>query len=90
LKQLIDVYERYNSSVIGVQEVPQKDVSKYGVISINQNEIDKSIFHINDLVEKPKVEDAPSNYATMGPYVLRPASLESWKAKLQEQGMKSN
>jgi UTP--glucose-1-phosphate uridylyltransferase len=72
LKQLIDVYERYNSSVIGVQEVPQKDVSKYGVISINQNEIDNGVFHINDLVEKPKVEDAPSNYAIMGRYVLRP------------------
>jgi UTP--glucose-1-phosphate uridylyltransferase len=76
LKQLIDVYERYNSSVIGVQEVPQKDVSKYGVISINQNEIDNGVFHINDLVEKPKVEDAPSNYAIMGRYVLRPEIFE--------------
>jgi UTP--glucose-1-phosphate uridylyltransferase len=72
LKQLIDVYERYNSSVIGVQEVPKQDVSKYGVISINQNEIDNNVFHINDLVEKPKMEDAPSNYAIMGRYVLRP------------------
>jgi UTP--glucose-1-phosphate uridylyltransferase len=76
LKQLIDVYERYNSSVIGVQEVPQKDVSKYGVISINQNEIDSGVFHINDLVEKPKVEEAPSNYAIMGRYVLRPEIFE--------------
>jgi UTP--glucose-1-phosphate uridylyltransferase len=72
LKQLIDVYERYNSSVIGVQEVPQQEVSKYGVISINQNEMDNGVFHINDLVEKPKMEDAPSNYAIMGRYVLRP------------------
>jgi UTP--glucose-1-phosphate uridylyltransferase len=76
LKQLIDVYERYNSSVIGVQEVPQKDVSKYGVISINQNEIDDGVFHINDLVEKPKMEEAPSNYAIMGRYVLRPEIFE--------------
>lgn len=72
LKQLIDVYERYNSSVIGVQEVPKKEVSKYGVISINQNRMDHGVFHINDLVEKPKLEDAPSNYAIMGRYVLRP------------------
>ncbi|MGD6849031.1 UTP--glucose-1-phosphate uridylyltransferase GalU [Rossellomorea aquimaris] len=72
LKQLIDVYERYNSSVIGVQEVPQQEVSKYGVISINPNEMDNGVFHINDLVEKPKMEDAPSNYAIMGRYVLRP------------------
>ena len=72
LKQLIDVYERYNSSVIGVQEVPEQEVSKYGVISINENGIEHGVFHINDLVEKPKVEEAPSNYAIMGRYVLRP------------------
>ncbi|WP_299744243.1 UTP--glucose-1-phosphate uridylyltransferase GalU [uncultured Rossellomorea sp.] len=72
LKQLIEVYERYNSSVIGVQEVPKQEVSKYGVISINNDGMDNGVFHINDLVEKPKVEDAPSNYAIMGRYVLRP------------------
>ncbi len=76
LKQLVDVYERYNSSVIGVQEVPEQDVSKYGVISINQNGIENGVYHINDLVEKPKVEDAPSNYAIMGRYVLRPEIFE--------------
>ncbi|OAT80994.1 UTP--glucose-1-phosphate uridylyltransferase [Bacillus sp. MKU004] len=72
LKQLVDVYERYNSSVIGVQEVPEQDVSKYGVISINQNGIEDGVYHINDLVEKPKQEEAPSRYAIMGRYVLRP------------------
>jgi UTP--glucose-1-phosphate uridylyltransferase len=72
LKQLIDVYERYNSSVIGVQEVPEQEVTKYGVISINENGIEDGVYHINDLVEKPKQEDAPSNYAIMGRYVLRP------------------
>lgn len=76
LKQLIDVYERYNSSVIGVQEVPEQEVSKYGVISINQNGIEDGVYHINDLVEKPKVEEAPSNYAIMGRYVLRPEIFE--------------
>ncbi|MFC7786755.1 UTP--glucose-1-phosphate uridylyltransferase GalU [Rossellomorea sp. GCM10028870] len=72
LKQLVDVYERYNSSVIGVQQVPEQDVSKYGVISINQNGIEEGVYHINDLVEKPKKEEAPSNYAIMGRYILRP------------------
>lgn len=72
LKQLVDVYERYNSSVIGVQQVPEEDVSKYGVISINQNGIEEGVYHINDLVEKPKKEEAPSNYAIMGRYILRP------------------
>ncbi len=72
LKQLIDVYEHYNSSVIGVKEVPEQDVSKYGVISYNKNSFADGVFQLNDLVEKPKVEDAPSNYAIMGRYLLRP------------------
>ncbi|WP_433745237.1 UTP--glucose-1-phosphate uridylyltransferase GalU [Falsibacillus pallidus] len=76
LKQLIDVYSRYNSSVIGVQQVPEEDVSKYGVISISNNGIDQCIFHIDDLVEKPKKEVAPSNYAIMGRYILRPEIFE--------------
>jgi UTP--glucose-1-phosphate uridylyltransferase len=76
LKQLVDVYERYNSSVIGVQEVPEEDISKYGVISINQNGIEDGVYHINDLVEKPKLEEVPSNYAIMGRYVLRPEIFE--------------
>jgi UTP--glucose-1-phosphate uridylyltransferase len=72
LKQLVDVYERYNSSVIGVQEVPEQDVSKYGVISIKQSGIEEGVYHINDLIEKPKQEEAPSRFAIMGRYVLRP------------------
>ncbi|MFC0272291.1 UTP--glucose-1-phosphate uridylyltransferase GalU [Metabacillus herbersteinensis] len=72
LKQLIDVYERYGSSVIGVQQVPEQDVSKYGVISIAAGEIGRNVFNIDNLVEKPKLEDAPSNYAIMGRYVLKP------------------
>lgn len=72
LKQLIDVYERYNSSVIGVQPVAEEDVSKYGVISIGRGEMEPGVFGIDDLVEKPKREEAPSNYAIMGRYILRP------------------
>ncbi|WP_066175314.1 UTP--glucose-1-phosphate uridylyltransferase GalU [Bacillus marinisedimentorum] len=76
LKQLIDVYDRYNSSVIGVQQVPEEDVSKYGVISTSKGQIDKGVLHIDGLVEKPKREDAPSNYAIMGRYILRPEIFE--------------
>ncbi|MEW4328514.1 UTP--glucose-1-phosphate uridylyltransferase GalU [Rossellomorea marisflavi] len=72
LKQLIDVYERYNSSVIGVKPVPKKEVEKYGVISFNQSRFEDGVYHINDLVEKPSVNDAPSNFAIMGRYILRP------------------
>jgi UTP--glucose-1-phosphate uridylyltransferase len=72
LKQLIDVFDRYNSSVVGVQPVPEEDVSKYGIVAPKSTEIEPGVIHVDDLVEKPKVEDAPSNYAIMGRYVLRP------------------
>ncbi|PLS17788.1 UTP--glucose-1-phosphate uridylyltransferase [Bacillus sp. M6-12] len=75
LKQLIDVYERYNSSVIGVQQVPEQEVSKYGIISTN-GQIEKDVFHIDNLVEKPAINEAPSNYAIMGRYILRPEIFE--------------
>ncbi len=76
LKQLIDVFERYNSSVVGVQPVPDNDVSKYGIVAPKSTEIEKGVIHVADLMEKPAVEDAPSNYAIMGRYVLRPEIFE--------------
>lgn len=72
LKQLIDVYDRYHSSVVGVQPVPEEDVSKYGIVSPKSTEVEEGVIHVSDLVEKPKMKEAPSNYAIMGRYVLRP------------------
>lgn len=72
LKQLIDVFERYNSSVVGVQPVPDEDVSKYGIVAPKSTEIEPGVIHVDDLVEKPAVERAPSNHAIMGRYILRP------------------
>ncbi|MDT8860342.1 UTP--glucose-1-phosphate uridylyltransferase GalU [Alkalihalobacillus sp. MEB130] len=72
LKQLIEVYDRYNSSVVGVQEVPDEDVSKYGVIQPKGQELEPGVISVADFVEKPALEVAPSNYAIMGRYVLRP------------------
>nr|WP_147421974.1 UTP--glucose-1-phosphate uridylyltransferase GalU [Salipaludibacillus neizhouensis] len=72
LKQLIDVFDRYNSSVVGVQPVSDEDVSKYGIVSPKSTEVEKGVIHVKDLVEKPKQEDSPSNFAIMGRYVLRP------------------
>lgn len=68
LKELIDVYEKYDSNVIGVQEVPHELTYKYGIVSLENKENLK----INGLVEKPKVEDAPSNLAGLGRYILKP------------------
>ncbi len=72
LKQLIDVFNRYHSSVVGVQQVPDEDVSKYGVVAPKGAEIEPNVIHAQTFVEKPALKDAPSNYAIMGRYVLRP------------------
>ncbi|WP_096156584.1 UTP--glucose-1-phosphate uridylyltransferase GalU [Bacillus sp. FJAT-45066] len=72
LRQMIEVYNRYHSSVVGVQGVADEDVSKYGIINPKGNEIEPSVINVDSLVEKPKLEDAPSNFAIMGRYILRP------------------
>lgn len=70
LKQLIDQYEIYQSSILGVQKVPMEEVSRYGIV--NGNEIGERSFRVNSLIEKPKLEEAPSNLAIMGRYILNP------------------
>ncbi|MFY4775606.1 UTP--glucose-1-phosphate uridylyltransferase GalU [Metabacillus sp. RGM 3146] len=73
LKQLIDVYDKYESSVVGVQEVAHEDVSKYGIIAPLENvTLDEGIISLASVVEKPALEEAPSNYAIMGRYILTP------------------
>jgi len=68
LQQLIDIHNNTNSSVIGVNEVPKADISKYGVISPSDEKDD--YIKIIDIVEKPDVSIAPSNLAVVGRYVL--------------------
>ncbi|MGD6794199.1 UTP--glucose-1-phosphate uridylyltransferase GalU [Metabacillus indicus] len=77
LKQLIDVYDQFQSTVIGVQKVKPEDVSKYGIVSYNLNEKKTdNVYKVRDLVEKPKREEAPSNTAILGRYILRPEIFE--------------
>ena len=66
IKQLMDVYQKYESSVIAVEEV--EEVSKYGIIKGNR--IEESIYLLEDIIEKPKIEEAPSNIGTIGRYIL--------------------
>ncbi|WP_100374103.1 UTP--glucose-1-phosphate uridylyltransferase GalU [Bacillus sp. FJAT-45037] len=72
LKQLIDVYDEQQCSVVGVQRVADEDVSKYGIISPASKEHEGDTIKVQSFVEKPKLEEAPSNYAIMGRYVLTP------------------
>lgn len=68
-KQLIDVYEKYGSSIVGCQEVEEKDISKYGIVKPIER-LDKSTCVIEDFIEKPSIEEAPSNFACLGRYLL--------------------
>jgi UTP--glucose-1-phosphate uridylyltransferase len=72
LKQIINVFEYCNSSVVAIQSVPESEVSKYGIIKPKGANLEPNLFYIDSLVEKPAKEDAPSTYAIMGRYVLRP------------------
>lgn len=70
-KQLADVYQKYGKTVIGVQKVEPKAISKYGSIQIDQRPDEKTFF-INRIVEKPPVLEAPSFYAALGRYIISP------------------
>jgi UTP--glucose-1-phosphate uridylyltransferase len=81
LKQMIDVFERVGGPVLAVERVPPEDVSSYGVVAIEEGEdLGRGVYRIKDLVEKPRREEAPSNLAIIGRYILTPdifAALEA-------------
>ena len=71
LQQLLDVYDATGASVLGCQTVPQDKVSSYGIVASEATE-DVRVFKVNDMVEKPAVEEAPSRLAVLGRYVITP------------------
>jgi UTP--glucose-1-phosphate uridylyltransferase len=68
LKQLIDVYEKYDCNVIGVQQVDKELVNRYGIIAYEDFNTGK----IKGLVEKPSISEAPSTFAGLGRYIVKP------------------
>jgi UTP--glucose-1-phosphate uridylyltransferase len=81
LKQMVDLYTHYHSSVIGVQDVPRSETSQYGIV--DAKELEEGIYKINSIVEKPRPEDAPSTLGVVGRYILTPrifSHLESVQA----------
>lgn len=70
LKEMIRLFEECHSSIIGVKRVNESDVSKYGIVDITKG--NGPLFNIQNLVEKPKIEDAPSDLAIFGRYILTP------------------
>jgi len=70
LKQLMDCYSEYKTSILGVQEVPLSEVYKYGIV--DGVSIADRVYKIKDVIEKPRVEESPSNIAILGRYIITP------------------
>ena len=70
LKQLINAYDEYKTSILGVQEVAKEDTCKYGILDVKH--IEDRVYKVKDMVEKPSVEEAPSNVAILGRYIITP------------------
>ena len=69
-KQLLDVFEEYGRSVIGMEEVADSKVDRYGIVGGKQ--ISPRLYHVDELVEKPAIGEAPSNLAIAGRYLFTP------------------
>jgi UTP--glucose-1-phosphate uridylyltransferase len=73
IKQLIDVFQKVNGPVLAVERVPREDISSYGVIDLDPAaNLGEGIYRVRDLVEKPSQNEAPSDLAIIGRYVLTP------------------
>lgn len=70
LGQMLDVFREYQTSILGVQTVAHEVVNKYGIIAGKQ--VDDRVYKVSDMVEKPSLEEAPSNVAVLGRYIITP------------------
>jgi UTP--glucose-1-phosphate uridylyltransferase len=70
LAQMLKLYAKYRCSIVAVQEVPREQTQKYGVIAGEL--IHEGLYRVSNMVEKPRPEDAPSNLAIIGRYILTP------------------
>ena len=71
LSQMMKAYDQYGASILGVQEVALSEVNKYGIVE--GNKIADRVYNVDDLVEKPQIDEAPSNVAILGRYIITPA-----------------
>lgn len=70
LKQMISAYDEYKTSILGVQEIARENVDKYGILDVKH--IEDRVYKVKDMVEKPAVDEAPSNIAILGRYIITP------------------
>jgi UTP--glucose-1-phosphate uridylyltransferase len=77
MKQMVEVFDHYQGPVIAVHRVPRDEISAYGVIDGESTEDSDRVYRIRDLVEKPSAEEAPSDLAIIGRYILTPDIFEA-------------
>lgn len=82
IRQLMDIYEDTGKSVVGTQPVSQENISKYGIVN-PAKKLSNGLIQVSSFIEKPRIEDAPSNIAILGRYVLTPNIFE----KLETQAL---
>jgi UTP--glucose-1-phosphate uridylyltransferase len=72
ISQMIEVYEKFQCSIIAIEEVPMDQTNKYGIVDGHYMNNSKDILKVSNMIEKPEVEDAPSNLGIIGRYILTP------------------
>ena len=72
LSQMVEVYEKYQCSVVAIEEVPMDQTDKYGIIAGHLIDNTEDIYRVTDMVEKPDPKEAPTNMAIIGRYILTP------------------
>jgi UTP--glucose-1-phosphate uridylyltransferase len=86
MKQMVEAFERHGGPVIAVQQVPKDEISAYGVIDgVPEGEAGR-VYRIRDMVEKPSAEDAPSDLAIIGRYILTPDIFEALESTPRDKG----
>ncbi|MDS0525975.1 UTP--glucose-1-phosphate uridylyltransferase GalU [Clostridium sp. SHJSY1] len=70
LKQLMNCYDEYKTTILGVQPVDKENVDKYGIV--DGVEIENEVYKVKDMIEKPRIEEAPTNIAILGRYIITP------------------
>ena len=84
LSQMISVFDKHRSSIIAVQQVPREETSSYGII--DHKPVEDSVYRIEDLVEKPTPDTAPSDLAIIGRYILTPEIFDALEQTLPDEG----
>ena len=75
IKQLIDAFKEANATIVGGQKVPHEDISKYGTMDI-ESDLGNGLFKLKNIIEKPSLDEAPSDYASLGKWVFKPNIFE--------------